>query len=173
LAGVITVETLPNFKLWDVFNNLRARDREELEASGYADRFDAYAAWHQIEMTEGQSYGALFLWRGRPAAALLFVALNSSTLSAGLLATDDWPHVARSVYRWGVREFRPMLLELGFRRAECRTIAGHEDAIHLLERLGFTLECRCPLYGVGGQTFLQYAYCAYDKGLRDVSIQGA
>ena len=37
-------------------------------------------------------------------------------------------------------------------------MAGHADAIRLLERFGFSLECRLPGFGASGVTFLQYAW---------------
>jgi len=54
------------------------------------------------------------------------------------------------------------LLAQGFARAECRTLDGHADAIALLERLGFVLECRLPRFGAHGASFFQYAWSLID-----------
>lgn len=133
-----------------VTHNLRARDREELAALGHTD-FD--------EVAEGfnQAIGAVFGSNGVPVAVVGFMPVTPSTLSVGLLATDDWPKVARAVLRWAPH-MRDRLLALGYRRAECRTLANHEDAVLMLGHLGFELECPVPLFGRDGQDFLQFSY---------------
>jgi RimJ/RimL family protein N-acetyltransferase len=89
---------------------------------------------------------------------LTFHTITPKALAVSMVATDDWAQVARAMVRWGLREARPQLLALGFSRAECRTMAGHADAIRVLERFGFVLECRLPGFGASGVAFLQYAW---------------
>lgn len=136
----------------DLMSRLRARDVEELHECGMTP--EAVALALQAPAVEFK------LWRSLhgPAAFVAFHAITPRALQISMLATDDWPFVARDVYRWGVRECRPRLLALGFTRAECRTMDGHDDAIRFLDRLGFRPECRLPGYGSSGRTFIQYAW---------------
>ena len=130
----------------------RKRDRLEMLEQG----MDAAAAAAGFAVPA--VLARVFAHRGQPAAVVTFHAITPKALAVSLVATDDWPRVARAMMRWGVREARPYLLEQGFARAECRTMDGHADAIRLLERFGFVLECRLPDFGASGAAFLQYAW---------------
>jgi hypothetical protein len=132
--------------------NLRERDRQELAEYGYSTGVIEGA------MRSPHIEFVMHAHDGKPACAIWFDAITPKTLVASMLATDDWPHVARHVYRWAIRACRPALLSLGFERAECRTMEGHAEAIRLLEHLGFELECRVPRFGASGKAFLQYAW---------------
>lgn len=140
-----------------ILRRLRERDAKELEEYGLDARVAAAA------LATPAVLARIFAHETRPAAAVTFHRLTPRALVASMVATDDWPHVARSFVRWGIREARPMLLAQGYARAECRTMAGHTDAIRLLERLGFVLECRLPGFGAHGATFLQYAWRLNDR----------
>jgi RimJ/RimL family protein N-acetyltransferase len=131
---------------------LRARDAAELAELGIDPDTAATAFASPAVLAR------VFAYEDRPAAIVAFHCLTPKTVAASLMATDDWPRVARGVVRWGVREARPALLRQGFARAECRTMEGHDPAIRLLERLGFVCECRVPNFGASGAAFLQYAW---------------
>ena len=135
-----------------VVARLRARDALELAEYGI-DPEGAVRAFAAPAVA-----ARLFSYRDVPVAIVTFHQLTPKALVASMMATDDWPRVARAVVRWGVRVARPALLAQGFERAECRTMEGHADAIRLLERLGFVLECRLPRFGASGAAFLQYAW---------------
>jgi hypothetical protein len=136
----------------EVLVRLRARDRFELAALGFsaADAAVALAAQPVLARAFHDDAG--------PQALVAFHAVTPATVAASLLATDRWPRVARRIFRWGHVAARPFLLARGYRRAECRTQAGHDDAIRFLERLGFVRECEVPQFGADGATFLQYAW---------------
>ena len=135
-----------------VLAQLRARDAAELTEYGL-DRSAAEAAFATPAVL-----ARIFAHRGRPSAVVAFHHLTPKALVASMMATDDWPRVARAMLRWGIREAKPYLLAQGYTRAECRTLEGHADAIRLLERLGFVFECRLPNFGATGAAFLQYAW---------------
>ena len=135
-----------------IIGRLRTRDAVELAELG----IDVESA--ALAFASPAVFARVFAHEAAPAAIVAFHRLTPKTVAASLMATHDWPHVARAVVRWGMREARPALLSAGFARAECRTQEGHADAIRLLERLGFVCECRVPNFGASGAAFLQYAW---------------
>ena len=135
-----------------IMGRLRARDAAELAELGFEREQAAHAFIAPAALTR------VFGQDGVPVAIVSFHRITPATVAASLMATDDWRRVARAVVRWGLREARPALLDMGFARAECRTMEGHADAIRLLERLGFVCECRVPNFGATGAAFLQYAW---------------
>lgn len=146
-----------------IMGRLRTRDAVELAELG----IDVEAA--ALAFASPSVLARVFAHDTEPTAIVAFHRLTPKTVAASLMATHDWPHVARAVVRWGIREARPALLSAGYARAECRTQAGHADAIRLLERLGFVCECRVPNFGASGAAFLQYAWRLDDH----VSVQSA
>jgi hypothetical protein len=146
-----------------IMARLRERDRCELAEYG-VDREAAAAAFASPAIA-----ARVFAHEGQPAAVVAFHHLTPKALVVSLMATDAWRHVARAAVRWGLREAKPLLLSLGYERAECRTMEGHAEAILLLERLGFVCECRLARFGASGTTFLQYAWRLSDH----VPVQSA
>jgi hypothetical protein len=135
-----------------ILSRLRLRDERELHEYGLEVESAALA------LASPAILARVFAHQGRAAAIVAFHRLTPKALVVSMMATDDWPHVARAVLRWGWREARPALIDAGFERAECRTIEGHVEAIELLERLGFVRECLLPRFGAHGASFLQYAW---------------
>jgi hypothetical protein len=135
-----------------LLSRLRQRDCEELAEYGFTRA--------QAEQSMRQPHVDFCMWStpAGPAAAMWFDALTPRALCVSLLATDEWDQVALSVIKYGVRVVRPKLLRLGYTRAECRTMDGHEDAIRLLTHMGFACECRLEGYGATGRDFLQFAW---------------
>lgn len=136
---------------------LRKRDRVELGEYGI-DPDEAVSM-----LSAPSALTRLFHACGAPQAVIAFHAITPRTLSASLLATDEWPRVIRPVWRWCVQVARPTLLAQGFTRAECRTMQGHDDAIRFLEKLGFRAECHIPHFGATGAAFTQYAWRLQDN----------
>ena len=140
----------------------RARDRAEIEAVVGYER----AAGEMLEpWLNGAVLAKLFEYQATPAVLVVAYEVTARTVSLSMIATCHWRHVALGVAKWAKRECMPELLARGYRRAECRAIEGHADAQAFLKFLGFTLECRCPEYGRGGETFLQYAWRSKDHVL--------
>lgn len=143
-----------------ICNNMRARDVEEVNATTGNGADHAYV-WVPGSWEYAQ-FRRIFYNVHRPVAFVMGHETGRRTLQLSLLATDEWPLVARAVVRWCVRVFKPQALALGYRRAECRAIAGHDDAEYLLSRLGFVCEVALPNYGEDGQMFKQWAWRASD-----------
>ena len=141
-----------NDDIRSILARLRDRDRDEMREQGLA--VDAVA----VGFATPAVLARIFSHAGQPVAIVTFHAITPKALAVSMVATGDWRHVARDMVKWGARKARPALLAQGFSRAECRTMAGHDDAIKLLERFGFVLECRLPGFGASGVAFLQYAW---------------
>lgn len=139
-----------------IIQNCRARDRAELEAFwGLKLTLDQAPQWAASAVLLHIFDGGK---RDQPIAFVAAHALTPSTVQMSMIATEDWPKVAWQVIRWAKRVALPDLKAQGFRRAECRTIDGHADAIRFLTALGFVREATCPAYGRSGEAFHQYAF---------------
>ena len=136
----------------NILTRLRPRDAFELSEYGF-DEATAAAAFSSPAIL-----AKVFAHGGAPQAIVTFHGLTPKSLAVSLMATDLWPSVARDVVRWSIRVARPRLLQLGFARAECRTLEDHCDSINFLEWLGFVRECRVPRFGATGASFVQYAW---------------
>ena len=137
-----------------VLAHCRARDRAEIEATCEYQ----VAATSIVDMLPVAVVSKILLHKGAPAALVMFHQLTPSALTVSMIATDDWPHVAMAAVKWGLRQAKPLLLALGYRRAECRAIDGHTDAIAFLRFLGFQIEARVPEFGRNGEAFVQLAW---------------
>jgi hypothetical protein len=144
-----------------VLAHCRARDRAEIEATA---NFDAAAAG-VLDMLPLAVSANIFLSKGTPAALAMFHEMTPAALTVSMIATDDWPAVAMDAMRWGLRRAKPYLIGRGYRRAECRAIDGHKDAIDFLRFLGFELEARIPDFGRNGETFIQLAWRLSDHSI--------
>jgi hypothetical protein len=146
---------------------LRPRDRTELMECG----FDYDSASEALSVPAVLS--RMFHRDGGPVAVIAFHAMTPRALSVSMVATPAWPRVMREAWRWGTRVARPHLLQLGFRRAECRTMAGHAEAERFLQHLGFVRECLITSYGASGAAFIQYAWRIEDHVSRPYTQAGA
>lgn len=140
-----------------LLSRLRQRDHEELHEYGMnLNAADAAMRGYHVDFC---------MWstdEGGPAAAMWFDQLTPRAVAASLLATDEWPKVSTSVIKYGIRQVKPKLLRMGYTRAECRTMDGHDDAIRLLTHMGFKAEVRLEGYGASGRDFHQFAWSIKD-----------
>lgn len=141
-----------------IIQNCRARDRAELEAFwGLRVTMDQAPQW-------ANSAVLLKIFDAKePVAFVAAHALTPRTVQMSMIATEDWPLVARQVVKWGKRTAMPQLLLAGFRRAECRSIEDHPEAIRFLTHLGFETEAYCRGYGRNGENFWQFAHVRRDE----------
>lgn len=137
-----------------VVANCRTRDREEIEC--YSDIPTMTAVVREMMATA--DFSCVFYWNMQPAAFVMLHAMTPSCLAASMIATDDWPKVAGRVMRWGLGTLKKNAIRRGFRRLECRAMAGHDDAVRFLSRMGFVMECVVYDFGRNGETFLQFAW---------------
>lgn len=92
----------------------------------------------------------------RPAAYLVVHEMVRGVGGVTLLATDDFPAIARPVSWWLKRTAIPRLAH-DLRRAEVRAL-DNAASIAWLKWLGAVVETRLPDYGPGGETFVQLSW---------------
>ena len=149
------IEPIDRERLAHLLANLRTRDREEMAALGVDDE----TAVHLLTRTA--IFGAVFQWRGSPAAVMAFHRAGDRTVEVSMLATGAWPKVALSVIRWGLEFAKPQLLAMGFDRAQCLTMEGYDEAIRFLEFMGFRREGRIAPKS-SPVAFIRYAWRVRD-----------
>lgn len=100
-----------------------------------------------------------------PVAVFSAVEFAPRVVMLNLIATDDWKLISKPLLRWALKRVKPLLLRLGYTRAEARSLEGHDEAHRLLLWLGFRCECALPDFGLNGETFLQFAWRLSDHVL--------
>lgn len=153
-----------------VARNMRAADRQEI----YATRWDEDAEALAADCVTGCSIGAVIAARdGAPVAVIGAMELWPTVWSVWMFATDHWPKVALAATRFVRRHLTPALLDLGLRRAECRSCSTHKQAHRWLEYLGAQREAEHADYGKNGETFIGYYWRAEDvrKSLQEAENQ--
>lgn len=145
--------------LQHICRNLRERDRQELAASEF--QFDPDATANRL-LNAWRICGAFgqIVSLDEPIAVLCLLWVTPRATSAGLLATDRWPEVAKAYSKHCDKVLKPKLTADGVRRIEARTWDQHEDARRWLTWLGAKEECRIPQWGASGETFIQYGWTA-------------
>lgn len=137
-----------------IIQNCRARDRAELEALyGLDFTLEHAPAWaSQACLLE------IFEHDGQPVAFVAAHRMTHTVCLLSMLATEHWRKVAPAVIKWARRKAMPALYLQGFKRAECRSIDGHPEAIRFLLHLGFEVEGYCKQYGRNGETFILFSF---------------
>ncbi len=136
--------------------NMRAADAREI----FACRWEEDPAALALELTAavGACGCAWTAGRERPVAVCGAVELWPGRWSAMMFATDEWPTVARPVTRFVREEAMPLLVGLGCRRCEVRSMATHHAAHRWLVHLGARAEGVHAHEGRNNEAFITYAW---------------
>lgn len=138
-----------------VCRNVREEDAREIFATRFDDSRDRLA----MDVMQRWSVAWVAWGDTAPIAVIGAVELWPGMWSAGMFATDDFRQIGLGLTRWVKRRMIPTLRELGMRRAEAKSIDGHDTAHAWLESLG---ACREGVphrdYGRGGETFYTYVW---------------
>lgn len=94
----------------------------------------------------------------RPAALLGAVELWPHVVTVMMLATDDWPRVARGTFRHVRDRMIPALKAHGAIRAQCFVMDSHVQARRFVERLGAESDAYLEDYGRSGAPFRLYRW---------------
>ena len=95
---------------------------------------------------------------GQPAALLGAVEIWPRVVQVMMLATDDWPKVARGTFRHVRDRMIPALRAHGAIRAQCFVMEAHGEACRFVEHLGAELDARLEHYGRSGAAFRLYRW---------------
>lgn len=134
-----------------IVERLREADREELDATAWelgdalVQRLQAITAFQYVAYA-----------KGAPAAIFGAWPLWPTVWSVYAMGTDNFP--ALGMTKFIRRRMVPVLLDMGARRAECASIAGHHTAHRWLEALGAERECTMLGYGKRGEAFHRYVW---------------
>jgi hypothetical protein len=74
------------------------------------------------------------------------------------MATPRFDEIGWAVTRFVKRHMIPQMIELGFNRAECRTLESNVEAQRWLERLGAICESENPRVGKNNETFRTFVF---------------
>lgn len=147
------------YPLDHILKNLRAIDREEIEAVR-GTPLDTFKIALQLCKLVETGEGWLF-WRtdtGEPVACLGAYAMTPAVAGCWAFGTDGWDHVVRGVTRHIRRVMVPTLLKAGFHRAECRALAKREDTRIWLTSLGWKAEAAMSEFGIRHEEFTLFAW---------------
>jgi len=161
LSKVTNVSPTP---LTHIINNLRAVDREEIEAVRGA-RFNVDQMTKQLCFLSATGDAWIF-WRtdtGEPTACLGAYAMTPAVAGCWAFGTDGWDRVVRGVTRHARKVMVPALLKAGFHRAECRALAKREDTRIWLTSLGWKAEAVLSEFGVRREDFVLFAWLADEQ----------
>ena len=147
-----------------ILDNLRASDREEIEAVR-GKGFDSIRLAMMFSQLAATSCGWIF-WRPdthEPVAVLGAYEMTPSVAGCWAFGTDGWDHVVRSVTRQAKHHMVPMLLKAGFHRAECRALASRADTRLWLYSLGWKAEAVLSEFGIRHEDFTLFAWLADEQ----------
>lgn len=143
-----------------VVTNLRERDLVEVQAMTGCSAEHGVLLAQQIygQFEQSGVCGFQVCADGEP--VMIFTAIRETPVSVQVaaLATDRFKEVAIVATRHLLRTVIPGLKAEGITRAECRCLQSHDDSIRWMKILGAVEECVIPLYGIGGQNFVQLAW---------------
>lgn len=137
-----------------VARNMRESDAREI----FCTRFDQTS---ESLVRELLLLGGHFGWIASldsPVAAIGAVPCAPGHWSVWMFATPEIHKIAKEFTAFVKRGMIPALLDVGCRRAECRSIVGHVEAHRWLQLLGAHRECLVPRLGVNGEDFIQFAW---------------
>lgn len=137
-----------------VLYNLRARDRQELEATLW--HFDS---GRLAEALASARFGFVALTQdGAPTAVAGANEVWPGVFQVGLFATARWPEVARATTHRLRRDLGPAVVRAGAHRAHAFSHAAHREAHGWLRRLGARCEARLSGWGRRGEDFLLFTW---------------
>jgi hypothetical protein len=133
---------------------MRERDRQEIYATQVGEDPDGLA-----QAAVGSRFSFLTLSRGVPIAAHGAGHMWPGVWGVWMFATDFYGWAAgAAIMKHYRRVVIPGVLAEGGHRAQCDSIALHNEAHAFIERLGGRAESTMPGYGREGQAFIRYVW---------------
>lgn len=149
-----------------IAERMREWDRRECFAMYWSDDPKEFAAWvASINVFAFIAYAK----DGEPVAALGAVECWPGTWQPWAFGTERFNEVALGLTRFVRREMIPALARLGWRTAECFSMAGHEESHRWLGIIGAVRDREVPSYGKNGEDFVRFVWYKPDKPDKPVS----
>lgn len=95
-----------------------------------------------------------------PIAVGAMVQARPNVVTLAFFATDRFPEVALELTKFIRNRLFPQYQADGVHRIECISAEGYEDAHRWIGLLGLEREAVMPMYGKGGETYIQFAWVA-------------
>lgn len=140
--------------------NLREEDRREIFCQ-LPEGTTGSAMAAGVTTVVPASFTWVALVDGQPAAAFGFQPWTVPVWIAWAWGTRHLKKAMPAITRWCWQQ-EDRLLEIGVRRLEARSIAGHTQAHRWLEQLGCKRVCDLPDHGRNGELFHLYAWTIGD-----------
>ena len=147
---------------WDehirrVVYNMREADHREVMAGRFVDTRRDLA----LDIMESVNFCfALFALCADDGTAIAIIGGRLRWPGVGsilMIATDEWPLIARPATRWVKRVAIPRILDPLCHRTQCEAWEGNLVTLRWLTALGYKVEGRLEAYGKNREGFLQYA----------------
>lgn len=136
-----------------VADRMRPADRREIYATRWTDE--------PTDLVDSCMFSGQYGWVAgleRPIAALGAIPMWPGAWSVWMFATDEFRQIRIGLTKFVARTMIPGLRASGAIRAECRSIADHEEAHRWLEVLGAHREAVLEHYGKRGESFFLYVW---------------
>jgi hypothetical protein len=141
----------------DVVHNMREADRREVMAGRFVDDPETLSVEMQAARPFCFALFALCADDGWPIAIIGARLRWPGVGSILMIATDEWPRIARPATRWVKRVAIPKILDPLCHRTQCEAWEGNLVTLRWLTALGYKVEGRLEAYGKNREGFLQYA----------------
>jgi hypothetical protein len=138
-----------------IAENLRMSDKNEVFATRWTENGDDLA---DAILSHGDFGWIACADDGTPVSAFGAVPLWNGVWSVWMFATDRWPEVSLSVTRFIKKIMTPALEEVGYHRAECKSLAENKTSHRWLELLGASKESEAVNFGRNGETFYTFSW---------------
>ena len=145
---------------WDIIrvvHHMREADRREVMAGRFVDDLDSLA----VDISNSRELCfALFALCDDDRTAIAIIGGRLRWPGVGsilMIATDEWPLIARPATRWVKRVAIPKILDPLCHRTQCEAWEGNLATLRWLTALGYKVEGRLEAYGKNREGFLQYA----------------
>lgn len=141
----------------EVVRNMRPKDRAEILAGMKTvpeDECEDLFIWTFASDLKEHTFCAYL--DDEPVAVGALVPVDKDRIDIGMVATEDFPRIAYSLTKFVRKRLLPKYAEMGFKRVECASIEGYDEAHRWIEALG--LEKGDVLKGAGrnGEDFVQF-----------------
>ncbi len=120
---------------------------ERSEFADYLERLAPHAFIENIYSVEPE----------KPIAYLAIIQQHTRLASTMMFTTDAVGAIIRPMIRHFRANVVKSCIDFGLRRVEATTAKDYRQSRRLIEAMGFHAETELPLYGKGGETFIQYA----------------